>query len=115
MRIINLTNNKVLADRAKVADTFWPRLIGLLNRSSLDKGEALILKPSLSIHTMFMRFSIDVLFLDRKGTVIAKHPSFKPFRFSPFYLRANVTIELPEGAIESTQTRVGDVIQITQN
>jgi len=112
MQIINLSNNAVLADRARVADTFWTRLVGLLNRSSLEKGEALILKPSNSIHTFFMRFSIDVLFLDKNGKVIGLFSVFRPFRFSPVYCGAQLTLEFPENTLQSAQTQLGDVIKI---
>jgi len=110
MKIINLRNNAVLADRVKLADTFFSRLVGLLNRSSLEKGEALILKPSYAIHTLFMRFSIDALFLDKNGKVIGIIHAIKPFRFSPVYFGSQLTIEFPENTLQSTQTRLGDVI-----
>lgn len=96
-----------------MADTFFARLVGLLNRSSLKKGEALILTPSNSIHSFFMRFAIDVAFLDKSGKVIETFPSFKPFRISLVYFNASLTIELPEGVIQSTQTQPGDIIQLT--
>jgi len=112
MKIINLSNNLVLADKARVADTFWTRLVGLLNRSSLEKGEALILKPSSSIHSVFMRFSIDVLFLDKKSKVIGLLSVFRPFRFSPVYFGAYLTIELPAGTFQLTPTKLGDSIKI---
>ncbi len=113
MKIVNLTRNTVLAEEAKMADTFFARLVGLLNRSSLKKGEALILTPSNSIHSFFMRFTIDVIFLDKTGKVIDALTSFKPFRLSPVYFNASLTIELPEGVIQSTQTQPGDIIQLT--
>jgi len=103
----------VLADKVRVANTPLSRLIGLLNRKSLEQGEALILRPSCSIHTLFMRFTIDVLFLDRQGKVIAVFPSFKPFRFSPAYFNAYFTVELPEHTLKLTQTQPGDMIKIT--
>ncbi len=111
MKIINLTNNAVLADRARVADTFWTRLVGLLNRKSLEKGEALILKPCSSIHTFFMRFSIDVLFLDKKGKVIGLFSVFRSFRVSPVYFGVYLAIELPAGTLQLTQTKLGDSIK----
>lgn len=112
MRIINLRNNAILADKAEIADTFLKRLIGLLNRKSLGEGEALILKPSKSIHTFFMRFPIDVIFLDTKNKVIATLPLFKPFCISPFYFNSHCAIELPVGIIKYTQTQLGDIIKI---
>lgn len=112
MKIINISKNITLADNAQAANTFLKRLIGLLNRKSLRQGEALILAPSNCIHSLFMRFTIDALFLDKNGRVVGLLPSFKPFRLSPIYFNANTTIELPEGALQLTQTQPGDTIQI---
>ena len=112
MRIINLKNNAVLADKADIADDFSKRLIGLLCHNSLQDGEGLILKPSNSIHTCFMRFTIDVLFLDKNNQVIAILPLLLPFRLSRIYFKALSTIELPAGIIEKTGTCAGDKIEI---
>ncbi|MFH1678861.1 MAG: DUF192 domain-containing protein [Candidatus Omnitrophota bacterium] len=114
MKIINLRNNAILADKAKIADSFMTRLVGLLNRMSLDKGEALILMPSNSIHSIFMRFTIDAIFLDKNGKIIGLLPSFKPFRLSPIYFNAVLTIELPESTIKLTNTKLGDPIKLEE-
>lgn len=113
MRIINLRNNAVLADKARIADSFFSRLTGLLNRRSLEKGEALILSPSNCIHSFFMRFTIDVVFLDKNGKVVGILPSFKPFHLSPIFFTAYLAIELPENTLKLTQTQPGDIIKIT--
>ncbi len=115
MKVVNLRNNTVLADKVKLADTFWSRLIGLLSRGSLEKGEALILKPSYAIHTLFMRFAIDALFLDKNNKVIGIIHAIKPFRFSPAYFGCQLTIEFPENTLQPTQTQLGDVIKIVDN
>ena len=112
MRIINTSKEALLADKARIANTFWGRAIGLLNRRSLERGEALILKPSCSIHTLFMRFAIDVIFLDKSNKIIGVLHSFKPFRISPLFFRASCTIELPEGTLRQTNTQIGDIIEI---
>jgi len=112
MKVTNLSKNTLLADKAGLANTFFKRLIGLLNRRHLEKGEGLILSPSNCIHSFFMRFTIDVLFLDKKGKIVGILSSFKPFRFSPIYFRASLVIELPEFTISSTHTQPGDKIQI---
>jgi len=113
MKVINTTKGVLLANQAEMAGTFFKRLVGLLDRKSLNKGEALILRPSNCIHSLFMRFSIDVLFLDESGKVVAVLPSFKPFRFSPPYFQSISVIELPEATIQLTNTQPGDTIQIT--
>jgi uncharacterized membrane protein (UPF0127 family) len=115
MRIINTSKETLLADKARIADTFWGRVIGLLNRRSLERGEALILKPSCSIHTLFMRFTIDVIFLDKTGKAIGLLPSFKPFRISPLFFRASCAIELPENTLQLTHTQAGDIIALLTN
>ena len=113
MKVINTTKGILLADQAEMADTFFKRLIGLLDRKSLNKGEALILRPANCIHSLFMRFSIDLLFLSESGKVIAVFPSFKPFRISPPYFQSISVIELPEATIQLTNTQPGDIIQVT--
>lgn len=71
--------------KVEYADTFWRRLIGLLNRSSLDARQGLLLRPCGSIHTFAMRFSIDVIFLDSEGRVLGYADNVPPnrVRFSP--------------------------------
>lgn len=112
LKVTNTSKNTVLADKAEVADTFLKRLIGLLRRKSLSQGEALILIPSNSIHSFFMRFSIDVLFLDKSGRVIKALVSLRPWRLTKVYFKAHLTIELPAGTIEKTSTQEGDTVTI---
>ena len=112
MKIINLRNSVVLADNVKLANTFCSRLIGLLNRSSLDKGEALILDPSYAIHTLFMRFTIDALFLDKNNKIIGLIHALRPFRFSPAFYKSVLTIEFPENTLKPELVQVGDIIKV---
>lgn len=112
MRITNETRGTVLADRAFEARGYWSRLVGLLSRSSLQEGEALHLDPCTSVHTAFMRFSIDVVYLDRDGNVAKLSPNLKPFRMSGIMRGGRSVIELPVGVIESTATALGDRITI---
>jgi len=110
MRIVNKTKNTVLAVNAVLADTPFTRIKGLLGKKALKEGEALIIKPGNSIHTFFMYFPIDVLFLDKNNRVIAAIASLKPFRFSPVYFRAIFVLELPADTIQSTSTQKDDTI-----
>ncbi len=114
MKILNLRNNIVLADKAQRADTFLKRMVGLLNRKSLDEGEALILQPSNCIHMFFMRFSIDVLFLDKNGKIVAMLSAFRPFSLSRIYFEALSVVELPVGIIKKTMSQVGDIIKVLE-
>ena len=114
MKIVNRTRNFVLADKARIADSFLSRLVGLLNRSQLDQGEALVLAPSNSIHSFFMRFTFDAIFLNRNQRAIAIISGFKPFRASKVYFNAVTTIELPAGTIQSSNTQINDEIVILE-
>ena len=108
MRIRNATRGTEIADDARHARSFRSRLIGLLGRSSLEPGEALLLDPCSSIHTAFMRFAIDVIYLDGARRVAKVVPALKPFRVSGMLRGAHSVIELPSGTIASTGSAVGD-------
>ena len=112
MRIFNKTKNEVVALNAQLADTALSRLKGLLGRDGLGSGEALIITQCRSIHMFFMRFAIDVIFIDKKNRVVGTVKRIKPFLMSPYFWRATAAIELEEGVIEKTNTAVGDEIAV---
>ncbi|MFA4842844.1 MAG: DUF192 domain-containing protein [Candidatus Omnitrophota bacterium] len=112
MKIINLTKNTLLADTAALASTPLKRFIGLLGRRAFLPGEALVLKPCNSIHTFFMRFPIDVLFLDKNGFVLKGIANLKPFRLTAIYFGAKLAIELPSGTIQESLTQPKDKLVI---
>lgn len=110
MKIINKQKNTVLADDAVSADTLLKRMRGLLGYKEIKKGQALILNPCNSIHTFFMKFPIDVLFLNKSNQVIKIIHSMKSFRLSNIYFSSKLAVELPIGTIEASQTQKGDII-----
>ena len=110
MQIHNATQGTELASSAQLAHSYWSRLVGLLGRRSLEPGQALVLEPCSSVHTAFMRFAIDVLYLDRSGRVVKAVPTLKPFRLSAVLRGARSVIELPSGVIANTRTAAGDQI-----
>ncbi|HLD82479.1 MAG TPA: DUF192 domain-containing protein [Candidatus Omnitrophota bacterium] len=112
MRILNKTNNIVLAEDILVADNPFKRMSGLLGRREFLKGQALLIKPCNSVHTFFMRFPIDVLFIDKNNQVVKAIPCLKPFRLTYMYLAAGSCLELPCGAIQATSTREGDTLSL---
>jgi len=85
---------------------------GLLGRRSLEEGSAMILAPCSSVHTFFMKFPIDILFVARDGRVVKMCERCRPWRLA---LRpgAFAVIELPAGALEPSGTRVGDRLEIS--
>lgn len=108
MLLINQTKGTVLAENILLADSILKRIKGLLGKASFNKGQALIIKPCNSIHTFFMRFSIDVLFIDKNNKVIQALSGIKPFKLTRIYLQADYVIELPSGTIKDSLTSVGD-------
>lgn len=110
MRIRNATRGTQLASQAQAAGSFASRLVGLLGRSSLRAGEALVLDPCSSVHTAFMRFPIDVVYVDRDGKVVKVVSDLKPFRASGVLRGRCSVIELPSGTAASTRTIPGDEI-----
>ncbi|MCL6477979.1 MAG: DUF192 domain-containing protein [Peptococcaceae bacterium] len=113
MPLVNQTRNICLAQTVIMADTFFTRLKGLLGRSGLPRGHCLVLKPCRSVHTMFMRFSIDLLFVDRSSRVVGLIGNLPPFRFSGTVKESCLVIELPAGTLASTGTSAGDTVLFT--
>ena len=107
-RLVNRTRGAVLALRVERAEGVLDRMRGLLGRAALREGEALALSPCGSIHTFFMRFPIDAVFLDRRGRVVRALARLRPWRATRFHLRAEQVVELPEGSLARTGTCQGD-------
>jgi hypothetical protein len=108
MRLINQTKNTLLAKDAKVASSFSERTTGLLNRTTFKIGEALVIKPCKSVHTFFMMFAIDVLFVNKDNKVIRAIENLKPFRMTSIVWGAAYVVELPVGVIKTTNTAESD-------
>ncbi|MGE5507746.1 MAG: DUF192 domain-containing protein [Chitinophagales bacterium] len=108
--VTNATTGACLADRAALAGSFFARLRGLLGRERLEEGDGLILRPCNSVHMFFMRFAIDVVFLDRDGKVVGLSYQLPPGAVSPLFPRARQAVELPAGTLGRTGTKLGDVL-----
>lgn len=107
----NKTKNRPVAGRVLVADTAQTRSKGLLGRDSLPEDEGLWIVPCPMIHTFFMRFPIDVLFLDKRLKVVRVLENLKPWRVSPWVLRAHSVLELSGGVLKGGVS-VGDELEI---
>jgi uncharacterized membrane protein (UPF0127 family) len=108
IRLVNRTRGALLADRVEVAAAMGERLRGLLGRAELPSGSALAIAPCAAIHTFFMKFAIDALFLDREGRVVRALPGLRPWRATRFHRQAAQVVELPAGTLARTGTREGD-------
>lgn len=95
-----LENGTVLAQEVESAFSFFSRLKGLMFRPEMAGETALLLRPCPQIHTCFMRFSIDVVFLDKQDVVLYVIENMKPWRLSPIVTRAAQTLELPADTLK---------------
>ena len=114
-RLLNCRNGSVLASHVERARTVRARLKGLLGREGLPEGRALLISPCTSIHTFFMRFAIDALFLDRSGRVIRAIPGLRPWRATRVYPAAALVVELQAGTLSRSGTREGDRVALEES
>lgn len=112
MQLFNITRQVILLEEVIVAGNFYSRFIGLLGCRELPPGRGLLLKPCNSVHTLGMRFSIDVAFIDDRGILCLLIHEMPPCRISPIVRRASCVIEAPAGTFRRTPTRPGDILQI---
>jgi len=112
MRAFNTRTGKELSVDVKVADNLFTRMKGLLGRKELPVGDALWIKPCFSVHTFFMQFPIDVLFLNKQNQVIAAVRNLKPNRMTRLYPQSFSVLELPPGTIVADNIQIGDQLEI---
>jgi len=106
-----LSHARVVCASCTLADTMWARLRGLMGRRALGRGEGLLLRPSGSVHTCFMRFSIDVVFLDRELEVLAVSAAVRPWRVRACR-GARAVLELPAGEADRVGVEPGDRLTV---
>lgn len=114
MIVKNADRDTVLGEAIEVASTAVKRVKGLLGRQCLEAGAGLLFKHCSSLHTFFMQFPVDILFIDRRGKVLKAASGVRPFKVVAAPFRAQYALELPTGAIESSATRVGDHIDFLE-
>ncbi len=100
-----------VCERCLVANNTLARMRGLLGRAELPAGEGLLLRPAGSIHTHFMRFPIDALFLDRELRVLEVRHALGPWRMAR-QRGAKAVLELHAGEAERRGVKVGDVLRV---
>jgi len=111
--VINLTKETWLATKVRKADNFLTRLVGLLKRTNLGPEEALWLMPSRGIHTIGMKFPIDIVFLNKSHHVVGLMAGLAPYRISPVHFNGYSVLELPNGTIKKSRTEIGDQFEIS--
>ena len=111
MRVENRTRAVSLGDAIDVADTSSKRRTGLLKHAGLAKGQGLWIVPCEAIHCFGMKFSIDVLFLNKKRKVLKVRKDMGRWGIA-LCLRAHSVLELPAGTIAATGTQAGDELEL---
>lgn len=112
LKILNLTRQTPLAHCVEVADRGTTRSKGLLGRNGLAPGEGLWIVPCEAVHTFGMRFSIDLVYLDRSKRVRKVRSNVRPWRVSGCF-SAHSVLELAGGTIRKTQTEAGDRLEFS--
>ena len=112
IQISNFTRKTVVATRVEVASTSATRRRGLLGRAGLDPGEGLWIVPCESVHTIGMRFPIDVIYLDRQKVVKKVRRNLRPGRMSACF-SAYSTIELAAGSAPESLITKGDTLEFS--
>jgi hypothetical protein len=112
LRVTNLTRDTVLATCMEVAGNAAKRNKGLLGRERLSPGEGLWIVPCEAVHTFWMRFPIDLVYLDRKKRLRKLVSDLPAWRLSAC-LWAHSVLELPAGTIRATRTEIGDTLEIS--
>ncbi|MHB9034041.1 MAG: DUF192 domain-containing protein [Anaerolineae bacterium] len=114
IKINNIKNNNIISQSAHRANSYFRRLIGLMFRKTLSPGEALIINPCSSVHTHWMRFAIDVIYVNKDNVVVGIDHNLKPWRLGRFYKKVQYVIELPAGTAQATNTQPGDIVSIQE-
>jgi len=112
LRVFNLTRQTVLAQSVELADTSAKRRKGLLGRERLGPGEGLWIIPCESVHTIGMKFPIDIVYLDRKHRIKKIGYAVPAWRLSAC-LTAHSVLELASGTIRETETEPGDRLEFS--
>ena len=106
-RILNQTKETVVADDVRIARSMWARFWGLMRKAELPDGQGLLIDPCSSIHMFFMRFPLDVVFLDKDDRVVKIVEGIKPWRMA-LGGGGKKALELPAGTAARARVEAGD-------
>ncbi len=111
-KIFNLSKDIILLENVSIAKSFFSRLKGLLGKTDLSEGEGIVIKPCNAIHTMGMKFPIDVAFIDKNNEVIKVIREIPPGKFSPIVKKSVYVIESRENEFNERRLSIGDKLEI---
>ena len=110
-KIIAKSDRREIAGKAILADSFFKRFKGLMFGKKMDGYDAIVIKPCKSIHTFFMRYSIDVIFLNKELKIIKINRNLRPWRITSVCLFAEQVIELESGRVDKNLKK-GDELEL---
>ena len=113
IRAVNTTRGTLVGESIRVAETGLTRIVGLLGERELPPGDGLLIVPSQGVHTLGLRFAIDVAVLDGQWNVIAIKRDLRPFRMTRLFWKAAAVLELRSGSLNSSSTSVGDTLEFS--
>lgn len=105
-------DGRIAIPRIDTASRLYERFLGLMGRAPLGVGVGLMLSPCKSVHTCFMRFAIDVVFLDNAGSVLRVARDVRPWRLTWAPWKTHSVIELESGWLPQEAIKKGDRVQI---
>lgn len=114
MKLLNPQTDQIIAEEVKVAYSFWARFKGLMLTKSMPGHLALHISPCPSIHTFFMRYPIDVLYLNKKKEIVGMEEGLVPGKIGKRFSKAESVIELPAGRIKDTSMTVGQTVAFVE-
>jgi len=102
-----------LSENAKLANGFFDRLLGLMFKQNMNDFDSMLFMYSMSIHTCFMKFNLDIIFLDASNNIIKIISNMKPWRMTGIYLKSSKVIEFKAGTIDP-RISIGDKLTIKE-
>ncbi len=113
-RVSNETRGTVLAEHSGRVRNPVSRGLGLMGKKGLPSDGGLIIEPCSGVVSFFMRFPIDVVFLDSESRVVHLIEDLRPWKASKIVRASKLVVELPVGTISRTQTQMGDTVTLAE-
>ena len=110
--VFNETKATSVATNVRIATSMWSRFWGLMLHGALSEDEGLLIKPCSSVHMFFMRFPLDIVYLNKESIVVKVVPNLKPWRMSLGGRGAHSALELPAGTAARAGIEFGDQLRI---
>lgn len=110
--LINKSNGVEISRNVMMANTFFKRLKGLMFTKELSPDSAMLIHPCSEIHTFFMNYRIDVLYLNINNVILSIDENMEPGKVGKYRKGAVAVIELPAGRVMETGTKVGQTVEI---